>query len=100
LLLALKNGYDAINHGRFSWDETAVIYGIRGLSYKGNEYWKTQSHGSVFVNDSDGSNKWQSSPDKNQSYLIESMNPDSLATFMENLILKSINNAAKNKYPK
>jgi len=95
LLLALKNAYDAISRGRESWDETAVIYGIRGLSYKGKEYWKTQSKGSVLIDCLDGSNKWLPSPDKNQSYLIESMNPDSLGSFMENLILKSINNAIR-----
>lgn len=95
LLLALKNAYDAISRGRESWDETAVIYGISGLSYNGKEYWKTQSKGSVLVDCLDGSNKWLPSPDKNQSYLIESMNPDSLGSFMENLILKSINNAIR-----
>jgi inosine-uridine nucleoside N-ribohydrolase len=93
LLIALKNAYDAISRGRESWDETAVIYGIRGLSYKGKEYWKAQSKGSVLIDCLDGSNKWMSSPDKNQSYLIQSMNPDSLGSFMENLILNSINNA-------
>lgn len=95
LLLALKNAYDAISRGRESWDETAVIYGTRGLSYNGKVYWKTQSKGSVLVDCLDGSNKWLPSPDKNQSYLIESMNPDSLGSFMENLILKSINNAIR-----
>ena len=95
LLIALKNAYDAISHGRESWDETAVIYGIRGLSYKGKEYWKAQSEGSVLVDCINGSNKWISSPDKNQSYLIQSMDPDSLGLFMENLILKSINNSIK-----
>ncbi len=95
LRLALENAYDAINRGRESWDETAVIYGVRGLMYNGKEYWKTQSQGSVFVNDSDGSNQWLPSPDKNQSYLIESMNPDSLAILMESIILNSIYNKTK-----
>lgn len=95
LLVALKNAYDAISRGRESWDETAVIYGVRGMSYKGKEYWKAQSEGSVLVDCLDGSNKWMPLPDKNQSYLIQSMNPDSFGLFMENLILKSINNAIK-----
>jgi purine nucleosidase len=95
LLLALKNSCNAINRGRESWDETAVIYGIRGLSHDGKEYWKMQSQGSVFINDSDGTNKWLLSPDKDQSYLIESMNPDSVAAFMENLILNSIKQKIK-----
>lgn len=95
LLVALKNAYDAISRGRESWDETAVIYGVRGLSFNGDEYWKTQSQGSILVDCIDGSNKWVLSPEKNQSYLIQSMSPDSMGSFMENLILKSINNAIK-----
>ena len=95
LLTALKNAYDAISRGRESWDETAVIYAVRGLSYNGHEYWKTQSRGSVFVDCSDGSDKWLPSPDKNQSYLLESMNPDSLGSLIENIILKSINKALR-----
>jgi hypothetical protein len=94
LRVALENAYDAINNGRESWDQTAVIYAIRGKNWNGNEYWKTQSEGSVFI-DCDGSSKWLSLPDKNQSYLIESMPPDSLAEMMEQLILQSINNALK-----
>ncbi|MDR1154925.1 MAG: nucleoside hydrolase [Bacteroidales bacterium] len=92
---ALENAYDAINQGRESWDETAVIYAVRGSSYQGREYWKLQSEGSVFIDCCDGSNKWISSPDRNQYYLIESMPPDSLAAMMEEFILKSINNALK-----
>lgn len=95
LLLALKNASNAINRGRESWDETAVIYAIRGLSYNGQAYWKKQSQGSVVVDCLDGSNKWLPSPDKNQSYLIQAMHPDSLGSFMEELILKSVNSAIK-----
>ena len=47
------------------------------------------------VSRSSGAAKWVLSPDKNQSYLIESMPPDSIASLMEELILKSIGNAIK-----
>jgi len=94
--IPLENANNVINQGRYSWDETAVIYAVRGKTYQGKEYWKTQSEGSVLIN-SDGSNQWVSSPNKNQSYLIESLPPDSLAELMEGLILKSIDNVLKNK---
>jgi inosine-uridine nucleoside N-ribohydrolase len=94
LRTALENAYNAINQGRFSWDETSVIYAVRGSTYQGKEYWKLQSKGSVLVNE-DGSNEWVETPDKNQSYLIESAPPDTLAELMEKMILESINNALK-----
>ena len=94
LRTALENNYNAINQGRHSWDETSVIYAIRGNVYQGKEYWKLQSQGSVLVNE-DGSNQWVPTPDKNQSYLIESAPPDSLAELMEGMILESINRALK-----
>ena len=103
LRMALENAYNiplesannCLNSGRDGWDETAVIYAVRGLSYKGTEYWKVQSKGSVLIDCCDGSNVWLPSPDKNQSYLIEFMAPDSLASLMEHYILKSIKNAMK-----
>jgi len=95
LRTGLEHAWNALSAGRPSWDETSVIYAVRGLSFNGEEYWKTQSDGSVFVDDATGETKWVSAPDKNQSYLIESMEPDSLARLMEGLILKSTKNAVK-----
>ncbi len=93
LRTGLESAWDALSKGRPSWDETSVIYAVRGLSFEGEEYWKKQSQGSVYVNDTTGSTTWMSAPDMNQSYLIESMAPDSLAGLMENLILSSTGSA-------
>jgi len=93
----LESAWNALSAGRPSWDETSVIYAIRGLSFQGEKYWKKQSQGSVYVNDTTGSAKWLPTPDKNQSYLIESMDPDSLARMMEDLIIKSTKTALKDK---
>ncbi len=89
----LEYAWNALSEGRPSWDETSVLYAVRGLSFEGDEYWKAQSEGSVFVDDATGETKWLSTPDKNQSYLIESMNPDSLARLLEGLIIKSTKSA-------
>jgi len=91
----LEDAWNALSAGRPSWDETAVIYAVRGLSFEGDEYWKKQSQGSVLVDDTTGVTKWVPTPDKNQSYLIESMNPDLLARLMESLIVNSTKNALK-----
>ena len=93
--IPLEDAENCLNKGRFGWDETAVIYAVRGLSHQGVEYWKTQSTGSVLVDCCDGSNTWVQSPDRNQSYLIESMAPDSVASLMEHYVLKSIRNVLK-----
>ena len=51
--------------GRFAWDETAVLYGVRGA----RDYWFVEKDGYVQVNPSDGSNEWHASPDHKHSYL-------------------------------
>ena len=95
LRTGLEKAWNALSEGRPSWDETSVIYAVRGLSFEGEEYWTTQSEGSVSVNDETGFTKWLPSPDKNQSYLVESMKPDQLGRMMESLILESTANAIK-----
>jgi len=97
LRTGLEHAWDALSKGRPSWDETSVIYAVRGLSFEGEEYWKKQSEGHVYVNDTTGCTKWLASPDKNQSYLVESMNPDSLASLMETLVIESVKNAISKK---
>ncbi|MBE0674623.1 MAG: nucleoside hydrolase [Bacteroidales bacterium] len=97
LRTGLEKAWNALKTGRQSWDETSVLYGVRGSSYNGEVYWKKQEEGSVYVNDTTGSTKWLITPDKNQSYLIEYMPPDSIARLMERLIIKSTNDAIKNK---
>ncbi len=93
LRTGLEHAWDALSKGRPSWDETSVIYAVRGLSFEGEEYWKKQSEGHVYVNDTTGCTKWLDTPDKNQSYLVQSLNPDSLASLMENLVIESTKNA-------
>jgi hypothetical protein len=100
LRTGLESAWNALSAGRPSWDETSVIYAVRGLGFEGEEYWKVQSEGSAYVNDTTGSSKWLEFPDKNQSYLVESMAPDSLASMMENLIINSTKNAIKNNSKK
>ena len=93
LRTGLENAWNALSAGRPSWDETSVLYAVRGLSFDGDEYWKKQSGGSVFVDEATGITKWLPTPNRNQSYLIESMNPDLLARLLEGLNIRSTKNA-------
>ncbi len=40
--------------GRMAWDETAVIYGVRGL----RDYWSSEPGGAIAVDAKNGSSHW------------------------------------------
>ena len=62
--LFLKN----LEKVRPSWDLTAVLYAVRGLS----TYWdaETSGHNCVYEN---GTNRWISEPDKEHAYLVRKL---------------------------
>lgn len=72
---------------RQSWDQTAVIYAVRGLDGGLADYWNLRSHGYLHVNE-DGSNVGRDSPDKGHSYLVKKMPPEKIAAVIEELMLK------------
>lgn len=51
--------------GRMAWDETSVIYGVRGL----RDYWFSEPGGTVAVDAKDGSSRWEPLPDRKRTYL-------------------------------
>jgi inosine-uridine nucleoside N-ribohydrolase len=53
-----------INKNRHSWDQTAVLFAVRGL----NDYW-TMSSGTLQIS-GDGKNVWTTTGKKNRFYLI------------------------------
>lgn len=82
-----KLAYNSLVKGRPSWDQGSVLYAVRGLSYNGEQYWTVENKGYNKINN-DGSNEWQSKPDKNHSYLKEAMNPEKLSTVIEELMIQ------------
>ena len=97
LRTGLEHAWNALSEGRPSWDETSILYAVRGLSHQGEQYWTTQSTGSLHIDDQTGITKWLQTPDKNQSYLIQSQDPQKIARLLESLILKSTKNAIENQ---
>ena len=85
---AYELAYNSLIDGRQSWDQAAVLYAVRGLSHDTDTYWTVQDVGCNVVA-ADGSNAWQSSPDRNHQYLIEAMDPSALATVIEGLMVQS-----------
>jgi hypothetical protein len=76
---------------RSSWDQTSVLFAVRGARFAGREYWKTQSNGYNRVL-ADGSNQWvtTSTPPEGlrHTYLLPSMSNADLAQVIESLMIK------------
>lgn len=68
---------------RASWDQTAVLYAVRGL----RDYWRIETTGCCYVFE-DGRNEWRDSPDKNHGYLIRRMPDSEIAGIIEDLMIR------------
>lgn len=66
--------------GRMSWDETAVLVGVKGY-----EPYYTLKHGSIVI-DSKGYNKWDSTVSR-QSHLVEQSSPMEVQNVINRLIM-------------
>jgi len=85
----VRRAYELFNglNNRQSWDQTAVLYAVRGLDGGLADYWDLDSTGYLHVNP-DGSNQWRSSPDKDHTYLVRKMEPKKIAGVIEELMLR------------
>jgi hypothetical protein len=68
---------------RPSWDQTAVLCAVRGVS----PYWTTVSTGYCHVYD-DGSNEWRATPDADHEYLVAAMSDAEIAAQIEALTVQ------------
>jgi hypothetical protein len=66
--------------GRMSWDETAVLVGV-----KGHEDYYTLNKGSITV-DAEGYNKWDSTGNKH-FHLVEKSSPKEVEDLINKLIM-------------
>ncbi|HEX3654439.1 MAG TPA: nucleoside hydrolase [Pirellulales bacterium] len=84
----VRRAYELYNglHNRQSWDQTAVLYAVRGLDGGLADYWLRQSDGTLHVKP-DGGDTWYSSTSQGQSYLVRKMAPEKIAAVIESLML-------------
>lgn len=68
-------------NARESWDQTAVLFAVRGAG----PWWNLVSTGSNHV-DHQGVNEWRLSPDKDHAYVIEAQPPEEAAALIESLM--------------
>jgi hypothetical protein len=71
---------------RASYDQTAVLYAVRGLDGGLADFWTVKSGGRLVVND-DGSDVWQESADHGQAYLVKKAPPETIAAVIQGLML-------------
>jgi len=85
----VRRAYELYNglNDRQSWDQTAVLYAVRGLDGGLADYWDVEREGYLHVNQ-DGSNEWRKSPDKDHAYLVRKMDPKKIAEVIEELMIR------------
>jgi hypothetical protein len=71
---------------RESWDETAVLYAVRGAA----AYWTESETGLALMHvfGHSGYNEWLPTPLKGHRYLIEKMPPAEVAGVIEDLMMR------------
>jgi inosine-uridine nucleoside N-ribohydrolase len=79
--------YHALEKGRPSWDQTAVLHAVRGLGPAAAPYW-TAVPGSIHL-DETGGDSWAAAPARGMSYLVRSMEAKALATELERLMAQA-----------
>lgn len=84
----VRRAYELFNglNDRQSWDQTAVLYAVRGLDGGLADYWDLNTEGCLHVNP-DGSNVWRSSSEEDHAYLVRKMDPKRIADVIEALML-------------
>jgi inosine-uridine nucleoside N-ribohydrolase len=73
--------------GNFSWDQTAVLYAVRGLEHEGQVYWTLGPRGSIVV-EADGKNGWRADESGRDYYLVEAMSGAQMAVLIDGLMGK------------
>ncbi len=70
------------NRLRASWDQTAVLFGVRGL----RNYWRINRRGGMTV-DQNGYSRWNSRLRRDHSHLRRRMSPRALARVIDDLMI-------------
>ena len=85
----VRRGYELYNglKNRQSWDQTAVLFAVRGLDGELKDVWDVGS-GGRFEIAADGANHWVADANGKHSYLIQKLSPVDVAKLIEALMLE------------
>jgi inosine-uridine nucleoside N-ribohydrolase len=70
---------------RDSWDQTAALYAVAGLTWEGRRLWSLSEPQEISFTD-DGCSRWTPSPASNRCYLIQEMPNAALAGIISHLM--------------
>ncbi len=84
----VRRAYELFNGlaNRSSWDQTAVLYAVRGTEAGPSGLWDVHEGGSIAVFP-DGRDRWLDEPDRGHSYLVRKQPPARVAGVIEGLML-------------
>lgn len=86
----VRRAYELYNGitNRSSWDQTAVLYAVRGLRGQLKDLWNVGTKGCFRIH-ADGSNTWDPDGKCQHSYLIRRLPPEQVAKQIELLMMES-----------
>jgi purine nucleosidase len=84
----VRRSYELFNNlqDRESWDQTAVLYAVRGLDGGLEHLWKLSEPGEILLAE-DGSNRWRSDAQGRHRYFVPVAPPAEAAAIIEQLML-------------
>jgi putative membrane-bound dehydrogenase-like protein len=84
----VRRSYELFNNleDRESWDQTAVLYAVRGLSGELDNLWKLSDPGEIVLAE-DGSNRWRADESGSHRYFVPVAPPAQAAAVIEKLML-------------
>lgn len=87
----VRRSYELYNNlsDRESWDQTAVLFAVRGGNGQLKDVWDVVMAGSNHINP-DGSNIWLKVPDKQHAFLVKKMKPERIARIIEGLMIQPL----------
>jgi len=85
----VRRAYELYNGltNRASWDQTAVLYAVRGLEGGLNDVWDLHTEGSIHFDAKTAYVQWRDQPQRDHAYLVEKMPPKQVARMIEALML-------------
>lgn len=85
----VRQGYELYNglKNRASWDQTAVLYAVRGLNGGLKELWGLHRGGSIVFDPVTAQVSWRDIPQRDHTYLVERMPVARVSRMIEDLML-------------
>jgi len=85
----VRRAYELYNGltDRASWDQTAVLFAVRGLEGGLKDVWDLHTKGSIHFDEETAYVRWRNQPERNQDYLTEKMPAEQVADMIESLMM-------------